>query len=56
MIFTILRRCPGSDIGLAGFWLSAASILACFNISPSLDMHGKLEVPKVDYLGKEIIS
>lgn len=44
------------DIGLAGFWLSAASILTCFNISPALDKNGKPETPHIEFLGKEIVS
>jgi hypothetical protein len=48
--------CPGITIGLASVWLSTASILACFNITPELDDKGKPLPPNVVYEGKEIIS
>ncbi|KAF9444939.1 cytochrome P450 [Macrolepiota fuliginosa MF-IS2] len=50
------RICPGMDIGTAGFWLAAASIIACFNISPALNKSGEPEVPEIEYLGKELVS
>ncbi|KAF5346843.1 hypothetical protein D9756_010614 [Leucocoprinus leucothites] len=50
------RICPGIDFGLASFWLSAACILACFNIAPELDEMGTPIPPKFEYLGKEIIA
>lgn len=50
------RICPGINIGLASFWLSAACILACFNVTPELDDEGKPITPKIEYVGKEIVS
>ncbi|KAJ3562903.1 hypothetical protein NP233_g9292 [Leucocoprinus birnbaumii] len=49
------RTCPGKDIALANVWLSAACILACFNISSHLDANGDEIAPEVEYLGKEAI-
>ncbi|KAJ3570794.1 hypothetical protein NP233_g4169 [Leucocoprinus birnbaumii] len=51
-----IRACPGNHIAIASVWLSAACILACFNIAPDLNEEGELIPPEVEYLGKEIVS
>ncbi|KAF9445841.1 cytochrome P450 [Macrolepiota fuliginosa MF-IS2] len=49
------RICPGMNVGLTGFWLAAVSIISCFNVSPQLNESGEPDVPKIEYLGKELI-
>ncbi|KAF8972348.1 cytochrome P450 [Flammula alnicola] len=50
------RVCPAAHIGLASFWITAASILACFNISKAIDEHGNEVQPKVEYSGKTLVA
>ncbi|KAF8965868.1 cytochrome P450 [Flammula alnicola] len=50
------RICPGGHIGLSSFWITAASILACFNISKAVDEHGNEIHPKVEYSGKTVVA
>ncbi|KXN81429.1 hypothetical protein AN958_04598 [Leucoagaricus sp. SymC.cos] len=49
------RKCPGMDFGLASYWLSAASLIACFNITPEVGETGESIPPKFGYLGKEVV-
>ena len=43
------RSCPGSHIAVSTLWLTAASILATFNLSKSWDKDGKVIQPSREY-------
>ncbi|KXN83066.1 O-methylsterigmatocystin oxidoreductase [Leucoagaricus sp. SymC.cos] len=49
------RKYPGMDFGPASYWLSAASLIACFNITPEVGETGEPVPPKFEYLGKEVV-
>jgi len=44
------RLCPGSHIARSTLWIAAASILATFNISKSVDKDGRVIEPSCEYL------
>jgi len=44
------RICPGSHIAISTIWIAAASILATFNLSKSVDKDGKVIEPSCEYL------
>ncbi|KXN81432.1 O-methylsterigmatocystin oxidoreductase [Leucoagaricus sp. SymC.cos] len=48
-------KCPGMDFRLVSYWLSAASLIACFNITPEVGEMGKPIPLKFEYLGKEVV-
>ncbi|KAF8958858.1 cytochrome P450 [Flammula alnicola] len=50
------RICPGSHIGLSSFWIAAASILACFNISKAVDEHGNEIQPNIEDSGETVVA
>ena len=43
------RSCPGNHIAISTLWLTAATILATFNLSKSLDKDGKVVEPFREY-------
>ncbi|KXN84448.1 O-methylsterigmatocystin oxidoreductase [Leucoagaricus sp. SymC.cos] len=49
------RKCPGMYFGLASYCLSAASLIACFNITPEVGETGEPIPLKFEYLGKEVV-
>ncbi|KAF7980001.1 hypothetical protein HWV62_40098 [Athelia sp. TMB] len=44
------RICPGRHMAQESIWLTAGSILACFNIEKSVDIHGNVIEPSGKYL------
>ena len=43
------RLCPGNHIARSALWISAASILATFNLSKSVDKDGRVIEPSCEY-------
>ena len=44
-----VRLCPGNHIAISTFWLTAASILATFNLSKAVDKDGRVIEPYIEY-------
>ncbi|KAF7985953.1 hypothetical protein HWV62_43900 [Athelia sp. TMB] len=44
------RICPGRHMARESIWLTAGSILACFNIEKSVDLHGNAVEPSGNYI------
>ncbi|KAF7985938.1 hypothetical protein HWV62_43870 [Athelia sp. TMB] len=44
------RICPGRHMARESIWLTAGSILACFNIEKSIDIHGNVVEPSGKYV------
>ena len=43
------RFCPGNHIALSNLWLTAASVLATFELSKALDKDGRIIQPSRKY-------
>ncbi|KZS90977.1 cytochrome P450, partial [Sistotremastrum niveocremeum HHB9708] len=47
--YTRARICPGRHVALSWMWITIATLLAVFKISPELDDDGKPILPDLDY-------
>jgi cytochrome P450 len=43
------RICPGRFMARSSMWITVASVLAAFEISPVVDGHGVPQIPKEEY-------
>jgi cytochrome P450 len=43
------RICPGRFMARSSMWITIASVLAAFEISPVVDSHGIPQIPKEEY-------
>jgi len=43
------RLCPGNHLAISTLWLTAASVLATFNLSKSVDKDGRVIEPSREY-------
>ncbi|KAJ3562900.1 hypothetical protein NP233_g9289 [Leucocoprinus birnbaumii] len=50
------RACPGANVALPSLWLSAASIVSCFDVMPEVDREGKPIAPVIEYTGNEVVA
>ncbi|KAF9034507.1 cytochrome P450 [Rhodocollybia butyracea] len=44
------RVCPGKHMAISLFYITVASLLHCFNITPAIDKNGKEITPTVEYV------